>query len=408
MIGSAPSPPALSGIRIIDLTTVVFGPSATQVLADYGADVIKVETAEGDSTRQTGPSAEAGMSSLFLGSNRNKRSAVIDLKTSEGRGNLHALVDTADVFIHNIRPQKLQSLGLDCETLRGRNPRLIYAGLHGFGIDGPYAGRPAYDDVVQALGGAADLGRRQSGIPRYMPTILADKIAGQMAAHAVLAALYQRERTGAGQFVEIPMFECLVQFLLIEHMNARHSQPSGALQPGGEDDFGYRRTLAEWRRPYQTSDGYVCFMPYGDRDWRRFFTAAGLDHLTEDPRFATIGERTKNIEYLYRLLEQLMQSETSAHWLELGERLEIPCAPVNRLEDLEYDPHLREVEIFGSLPASDAWDFRYVRSPVRMSDSFVEPTLPPRLGQHTREILDALGVSSGSIPAVEEPDPPKA
>lgn len=166
--------PALAGIRVVDLTTVIFGPSATQVLADYGADVIKIEAPDGDSTRNTGPTAEAGMASLFLGSNRNKRSVVLDLKQPKALVALDALIASADIFIHNIRPQKLARLGLESAALRARYPRLIYIGLHGFGQDGPYGGRPAYDDIVQSLSGAADLGRRQTGVPRYMPTIVAD------------------------------------------------------------------------------------------------------------------------------------------------------------------------------------------------------------------------------------------
>ena len=397
-------PASLHGIRILDLTTVIFGPSATQVLADYGADVIKVEAPEGDSTRHTGPSAEPGMASLFLGSNRNKRSVVLDLKTPEGRAAILLLVDQSDVFIHNIRPQKLAALGLDSASLCARNPRLVYAGLHGFGIDGPYAGRPAYDDVIQSLGGAADLGRRQTGMPRYMPTVLGDKIAGQMAVHAVLAALFQRERTGKGQFVEVPMYECLVNFLLVEHLYARHivrGEDEGAVA----EDLGYMRTLAEWRRPYQTLDSHVCFMPYGDRDWQRFFAATGMPELASDPRFATLGERTRNIAELYRLLESIMSQDTTAHWLELGARLEIPCSPVNRLEDLEADEHLRAVELFGTLPTGADWDFRYVRSPVRMDDTHTIPRRPPRLGEHTLEVFKELGLDPAPLGPPDRPGP---
>lgn len=383
-------PSALKGVRIVDLTSVVFGPSATQVLADYGADVIKVEPPAGDSTRSTGPSREAGMASLFLGSNRNKRSVVLDLATAAGRETVLRLIDTADVFVHNIRPQKLPALGLDHERLAARNPRLIYAGLHGFGLGGDYAGRPAYDDVVQSLGGAADLGRRQTGTPRYMPTILADKIAGQMAVHAILAALFQRERTGIGQFVEVPMFECLVQFLLIEHMNARHLATSESEGAPAEAEFGYRRTLAEWRKPYSTRDGHVCFMPYGDRDWRLFFDAIGRGDLTDDPRFATITRRTENIELLYRMIEEIMPTKTTDEWLALGERLGIPCARINRMEELESDPHLQAVGMFGTLETAADWDFRFVRNPIRLSASTVEPRRPPRLGEHTAEVLASL------------------
>lgn len=389
-----PSASALAGIRVIDLTSVVFGPSATQVLADYGADVIKIERPGGDSTRLTGPSPEAGMASLFLGSNRNKRSVVLDLASDAGRETMLRLVETADVFVHNIRPQKLAGLELDYARLSRTNERLVYAGLHGFGLGGEYAGLPAYDDVVQALAGAADLGRRQTGVPRYMPTIIADKIAGQMAAHAILAALFQRERTGVGQFVEVPMFECLVQFLMLEHMNARHIAEPSAPEPARAQEFGYQRTLAEWRKPYRTKDGFVCFMPYGDRDWQQFFAATGRGDHTHDPRFATITERTNNIELLYSMIEETMLTGTTEEWLALGAELGIPCARVNGLEDLESDPHLQAVEMFGTLPMDADWDYRFVRSPVRLAASAVPPVRPPRLGEHTDEVLAELDVGN--------------
>lgn len=386
-----PSPAALGDVKVLDLTTVVFGPSATQALADYGADVIKVEGPEGDSTRHTGPALEAGMSSLFLGSNRNKRSLVLDLKTDKGRAVLDRLTTWADVLIHNIRPQKLQALGLDPCKACERNPRLIYVGLHGFGEDGPYAGRPAYDDIIQALSGAADLGRRQSGIPRYMPTIMADKVAGQMAVHATLAALYQRERTGRGQYIEVPMFECAVQFLLTEHLAAGHLIPAGVDGQAADESYGYRRTMAAWRRPYATTDGFVCFMPYNDRNWRDFFVASGRDDLLGDPRYANIAARTEHIEQLYALLEAEIAKWSSDHWLELGERLGIPCSVVNRLEDLERDPHLQAVGMFGQLEAGEQWSMRFVRNPVRLKESEVTPVMPPRLGQHGPQVLQELG-----------------
>ena len=389
--------PALAGIRVVDLTTVIFGPSATQVLADYGADVIKVEAPGGDSTRQTGPTAETGMASLFLGSNRNKRSVVLDLKRAEAREALNALIATADIFIHNVRPQKLAGLGLDPDTVRANHPRLIYIGLHGFGEDGPYGGLPAYDDIIQSLSGAADLGRRQTGVPRYMPTIVADKVAGQMAAHAALAALFQRERTGKGQFIEVPMFEVMVQFLMIEHLNARQIVSPTDDGPHGPEAMGYARTLAEWRKPYATRDGFVCLMPYNDRDWRAFFAAVGREDLSGDPRFANIADRTRNIAELYRLLETIIAQDSTAHWLELGERLGIACAAVNSLADLETDPHLSAVGMFGMLPASTDWSMRYVRSPIRMTGSSVDPHLPPRLGEHTREVLAAIGLATDLI-----------
>ena len=392
---------ALSGIRVVDLTTVVFGPSASQALADYGADVIKVEAPGGDTTRHTGPSAEPGMSSLFLGSNRNKRSIVLDLKSPEGREALGALIDTADVFMHNVRPQKLAALGLAPEELLRRNSRLVYAGLHGFGQDGPYSGRPAYDDIVQALSGAAGACRRQTGTPRYIPTIVADKVGGQMAVHAILAALFQRERTGRGQFVEVPMFEAMVQFLLIEHFNARQIvQKAAKDDEPEEEDLGYRRTLAEWRKPYPTRDGHVCFMPYNDRDWRVFFDEIGRAELASDARFSTVSARAQNIETLYKLLEGFISEHETAHWLAMGDRLGIACATVNSMADLEADPHLQFVKMFARLETGSDWQMRYVRSPVRLQDSEVEAKRPPRLGEHTSEVLQELDLPAETLAAI--------
>src|SRR5205085_2911255 len=221
----------LTGIRILDLSTVVLGPYASQTLAEYGADVIKIEAPEGDSTRRTGPSNEPGMGAIFLGVNRGKRSVVLDLKQPAGREALVKLVDTADVLMHSIRPQKLAAIGLDPETLRARNPKLVYVGLHGFAEDGPYGGMPAYDDIIQGLSGCAGLMERQSGQPQYYPTIAADKTTGLVAAHAILAALFKRERSGEGSYVEVPMLESMVAFNLVEHFYGLHFEPALA-EPG--------------------------------------------------------------------------------------------------------------------------------------------------------------------------------
>lgn len=401
---STPQLAALSGVRVIDLTTVIFGPYATQMLADYGADVIKIEAPGGDSTRQSGVARESGMASLFLGANRNKRSVVLDLKQDAARQALLALVDEADVFIHNVRPQKLERLGLGPAVLCARNPRLVFAGLHGFGEGGPYAGLPAYDDVIQAMSGAADLVQRQSGQLGYFPTVAADKISAHMAVHAVLAALFQRQHTGRGQVIEIPMYECMVSFLLTEHFYARHLARPGEAAPPRVDEFGYPRAVASWRRPYRTADGSLCLMPYTDQNWRSFFEAVGRPDLAADQRFANISGRTRHISELLQTVADIVCTRDTAHWLALCARLDIPCAPVQLLETLEADPHLEAVDMFQDLPLPDGDSLRFVRSPVRMRDSRVPLRAPPRLGEHNAEILSSLPLPADVLgPLIDPP-----
>lgn len=390
---NTPSNAALGSIRVLDLTSIVFGPYASQILADYGADVVKIEAPGGDSTRNTGPGFEAGLSAIFLGINRNKRSVVLDLKQAAARDALLTLVDQADVFMHSIRPQKMARLGLDPDTLRARNPRLIYAGLYGFGSGGAYDGQPAYDDTIQGLSGVTDIVARQTGTPRYLPTIAADKTCGLMAAHAILAALFQRERTGQGQFVEIPMFESMTSYMLVEHFYGRHLLDT-------DEPAGYPRTLSPWRKPYKTADGYVCIMPYTDRHWKRFFESIGNASIANDTRFVDIAARTRHIDQLYELLGEAMLKRSTSEWLILCERLEIPAAKINSLDDLEHDEHLKSVDFFVDVPDTGNHSYRFVRSPVRMEHGNIAPTMPPRLGQHTREILSEAGLQDDQITAM--------
>ena len=386
---------ALGGVRILDLSSVVFGPYASQILADYGADVVKVEAPAGDSTRRTGPAQEPGLAAIFLGLNRNKRSIVLDLKQPSAREALLALADQADVLMHSMRPAKMEALGLGPETLCARNPRLVYAGLYGFGAGGAYDGRPAYDDIIQGLSGLADLVDRQTGTPRYLPTVVADKTCGLVAAHAILAALFQRERTGRGQQLEVPMFESMASFALVEHYYGRHLRD----EPG---EAGYPRALTPNRRPCRTADGHICLMPYTDAHWRGFFIAAGRPDLAEDPRFADISARTRNIEALYELQAGIVAAHDTAYWLALCERLEIPAARINRLQDLENDPHLQSVDFFVPLESACGSRYRFVRNPVRMQHSQVPPAMPPRLGEHTREVLRQAGLDDARIDALLE------
>jgi crotonobetainyl-CoA:carnitine CoA-transferase CaiB-like acyl-CoA transferase len=375
----------LKGIRVIDLTTVAMGPLASQWLGDFGAEVIKIEAPEGDSTRQTGPSIEPGMAAMFLSANRNKKSVVLDLKTPDGRDALGRLIDGADVFMHNIRPQKLAKLGLAPEDVTKRNPRLVYAGLHGFGEAGPYGGRPAYDDIIQGLSGCADLMRRQTGEARYFPTITADKTTGLIAAMAILAALTGRTTSGRGAIVEIPMFESMAGFNLVEHLYGRQFTP-----PRGE--MGYPRVLSQHRRPYCSRDGYVCMLPYTDAHWRAFFEQAGEPQHATDPRFAAMAARTTNIDALYALAADLIVRQDTAYWLEACERIGVPAAPVLSLDEVVEDPHLNAVGFFSTLHDPSLGELCMPGVPVLFDGERPPVALPPRLGEHNREVLGEVGL----------------
>ncbi|MDB5885846.1 MAG: L-carnitine dehydratase/bile acid-inducible protein [Polaromonas sp.] len=375
----------LNGVRILDLSTVVLGPYASQILADYGADVIKIEAPEGDSTRRTGPSTEDGMGAIFLGVNRGKRSIVLDLKTPHGQEALLKLVDTADVLMHSIRPQKLAQIGLDPVTLRARNPRLVYVGLHGFAQDGPYGGMPAYDDIIQGMSGCAALMEKQTGTPQYYPTIAADKTSGLVAAHAILAALFMRERTGEGSYVEVPMLESMVAFNLVEHFYGQHFEPPLA-------GPGYPRLLNPWRRPYRTTDGHLCAMPYTDAHWCRFFIEAGAPELALDDRFTNISARTRNIEKLYELAAQFIAGRSTATWLEIFNRLEIPASRMHRLEDLQQDEHLSATGFFETLHDPAMGTLRFPGVPVKFDHVRPPVRMAPRLGEHTDQLLAELGM----------------
>jgi len=383
----------LQGVRVLDLSSVVLGPYASQTLAEYGADVIKIEPPEGDSTRRTGPSSEPGMGAIFLGVNRGKRSVVLDLKREDARAALLQLVDSADVLMHSIRPQKLAAIGLDPETLLRRNPRLVYVGLHGFAEDGPYGGMPAYDDIIQGVSGCAALMERQGATPQYFPTIAADKTSGLVATHAILAALFRRERTGQGAYVEVPMLEAMVSLNLVEHFYGHHFEPALA-------DTGYPRLFAKHRRPYRTADGYLCAMPYTDAHWKRFFVEGGMPEAAADPRFANITERTKNIDALYTLAAQVIETRSTAEWLATFARLEIPASRMNRLEDLVDDPHLKATGFFQTLTDPRMGALRFPGAPVRMDRARLPVGMAPRLGEHTHQVLRDAGIE---LPSTTEP-----
>lgn len=364
----------LEGIKIVDLTTVIFGPLASQVLADYGATVIKIETPSGDSTRYTGPSAESGMSSLFLSSNRNKESVVVDLKSRDGVAALHSILAAADVFMHNMRPTKLAALGFSSQELLQRYPKLVYADLLGFGSGGAYSGRPAYDDVIQGMTGIPDMMERKTGQSDYLPTIMVDKLSGHVAAHAILAAIVKSTRSGRGGTVEVPMFEVAVAFNLVENLFGGHFVPAR----GG---IGYPRTLSKLRRPWKTSDGHICMLPYTDEHWRRFFKHCGCEELAGDPRFRSQKARTENIEQLLTIAADHVRRCPTDEWVGVCDELEIPAAAISRLENLLGDQHLQDVGFFQTIEDPEMGTIRFPGVPVLFDGQRPPVRMPPRLGE---------------------------
>jgi formyl-CoA transferase len=380
-------PALLSGVRIIDMTSVVFGPLATQMLGDLGADVIKVESPEGDMLRQVQPAQSPGMGAAFLGVNRNKRSVVLDLKTDDGRRSLRRLLRDADVFISSIRPAALARLSLAPDALRRENPRLVTVAAVGFGSDGPYRDKPAYDDSIQAVSGMAGLAtmRDPGAPPSYAPTILADKLGGVTAAWAVMAALYHRERTGEAQHVEVPMFETLASFLLVEHMAAATFEDL-------PQSFGYSRMLVPHRRPVQTKDGYITILPYSNAQWARFFRAIGREDMLCHPWVTNMDERSRNIGAVYDMVAQFAPSRTTQEWVDLMEEADIPVMPVRMLPDLPQDPHIEATGFFQRVAHPTEGTIWTTKPPVKFSATPARHDLrpAPHLGEHSEEILSGV------------------
>ena len=378
----------LQSVRIIDLTSIIFGPLATQMLGDLGADVIKVEAPEGDLLRQVQPSRHRLMGAAFLGANRNKRSVVLDLKTQADRDRLRKLLVDADVMISSIRPAALARLSLDPETLRNENPSLITVSATGYGQDGPYASKPAFDDIVQAVSGLASLPtlRDPEAKPDYSPTILADKLGGVTTAYAVMAALFHRERTGQAQHVEVPMFETLTAFLLAEHMD-------GATFDEVPENFGYARMLVPHRRPLQTADGFITILPYTNAQWARFFKTVGRDDMINHVWVTDMDTRSRNIGALYDMVARIALTRTTADWLALMEQADIPAMPVNTLSDLPNDPHLSVTGFFQKVEHPTEGTIWMTRPPIRFSATPARHDLRPApgLGEHNDEIIGPGG-----------------
>jgi crotonobetainyl-CoA:carnitine CoA-transferase CaiB-like acyl-CoA transferase len=381
-------PGPLAGIRVIDLTTIVMGPYATQILGDMGADVIKVEGLSGDIFREVAPFRHRGMGAAFLNVNRNKRSLVLNLELEEDKQILFKLLATADVFVYTLRPRSLARFGLDYNSLREGNPRLIHCGAYGFSEEGPYRGRPAYDDVIQAMSGTASLeSRNDPDGPKFINTIMADKIAGLSAAYAIAAALYERERSGLGQAIEVPMFETLVSFNMIEHLAGETFCPALG-------SMGYDRVLSPHRGPYRTKDGYIGLMPYSTAHWQQFFEIAGKPQYAADVRFTEHAARSENIDELYRILADILVERSTAEWIRLLETADIPMAPVLSPEDLLEDQHLQALGFFRRDSHPSEGEIRTVSSPIRFSRTPASiERLAPRLDEHREEILKEISWS---------------
>ncbi|MGA2953110.1 MAG: CoA transferase [Caulobacteraceae bacterium] len=377
----------LHGIRIVDMTGVVFGPYATHMLADLGADVIKVEPPQGDQMRMSGrPARTRLMSPAHLTLNRGKRSIVLDLKLPQDAEVMRALLADAEIFIHNVRAEAIAKLGFGYDEVRDLNPEIIYVHGVGFGSSGPYAELQAYDDAIQAATGAVSLASRVDGDPRprYIPSLIADKVAGLYGAQAMLAALTHKLRTGRGQLVEVPMFEAFAHFILEEHLGGHTFVPPTA-------PIGYPRQLDPARQPFPTADGYVSIVPYTDANLVETFRVLGRPEICEGEGFATARDRGLKISELYALIAELTPKRTTSEWVEALRAARIPAMAVRDLADVTEDPHLKAVGFFRQRTHPTEGEFLEMQPPVRYSDaSPATIRTAPTLGEHSEEIRAEL------------------
>jgi crotonobetainyl-CoA:carnitine CoA-transferase CaiB-like acyl-CoA transferase len=402
-----PSTGPLAGVTILDLSTVVLGPYATQLLGDMGADIVKVENGAGDIMRHAGPSPAPGMGAIYMGLNRNKRSVLLDLKTPDGIEAIRRLAAKSDVFFTNVRMDGLKRLKLGYDDLKRIRQDIIYVHCAGYGAGGVYEGKPAYDDLIQAGSGVADLLRiREGGPPKYMPALFADKVSGLHAAYATLAGLFARAQTGKGQFIEAPMYEAFTAFNMVENLFGHTFIPPLA-------QVAYTRSSSPNRKPYQTKDGFIGVLPYSDAQWQTFFELGGRPELfAQDPRFNTYKARTANINALYELVAEVALTKTTAEWLELLEKADIPSMKCNSLLDVLEDPHLRGTGFIHERDHPAIGKYVAMEHPVKFTGTPADiRSEPPLLGQHTVEVLLELGFSQADAERIAEHsagDPNKA
>src|SRR5690349_16577980 len=378
-------PGPLAGIRVVDLTAMVMGPYCTQIMADMGAEVIKVEPPQGDTIRYVSVGPTVGMSGVFVNINRGKRSVVLDLRTTEGHRALRALIESSDIFVHSMRAKAVAKLGFAYDDVAAINPRIVYTSCYGYSRRGPRADRPAYDDTIQAECGLPGVQELLTGEANYVGTVMADKVAGLTALYATMMALFHRQRTGEGQEVEVSMFETMASFMLVEHANGAIFDPP--LGPAV-----YPRTVAPNRRPYRTSDGHIAALIYNDKHWNAFMKAVRPPWASE--LYATLEQRAREIDTVYGLLAETMKERSTAQWMALLRELEIPAAPLNTPGALFDDPHLNAVGMFETVdtphgpvrfPGVPTW---FSRTPGRVAGP------APELGEHTASVLDQLGLDN--------------
>jgi len=386
----------LQGVRVLDLTSVIVGPFATQLLADMGADVTKVEPPEGDVMRHVPPMRSNGMGHLFLHMNRNKRSIMLDLKTDAGKQALFRLIEPSDVLTCNMRPQALKALGLDYDAVSKANPKIIYATVAGYGQTGPKAHQPAYDDLIQGAVAVPSLAAAGGSELRYAPLTLADRTVALNFAMAICACLVHRERTGRGQQLTIPMFESMAQFVLSDHMGgATFDPPIGATT--------YTRLLSKNRRPYRTRDGYVCALIYNDKQWRSFCRVTGQTLLLDDRRFSDQQSRAENIDVFYGIISDILATRSTREWLELFDSADIPAGELHTPASLIEDAHLQATNFFETFEHPTEGRLRMMRPPMDWSGGALRiRRLPPTLGADGNLVLREAGYTHEQIAEMVE------
>jgi crotonobetainyl-CoA:carnitine CoA-transferase CaiB-like acyl-CoA transferase len=383
----------LEGIRVVDMTSVVVGPLCTQMLADYGADVIKIEAPPGGDIARTlaGRAVTPLMSGKFVHLNRNKRSLALDLKKPGGLDALKRLLKVSDVLVWNIRPPAMVRLGLAYDEVKAVNPKLIYVGMFGFGQDGRYKDKPAYDSIIQGAGGVAALNHMATGEPRYLPIVMADRTAGLIATQMILLALYHRERSGEGASIEVPMFENMTKFVLEEHMYLKTFEP-----PLGS--VADPRLMDPNAKPLKTKDSWICISANTNDQAFAIFEAIGRPELKDDPRFSSVAARFKNVRDYFAVRAEGLKQKTTAEWVEILDRLDVPAMPYHTLDSLMEDPHLADVGFFQTVEHPTEGKIRNMRLPNKASFGARRDFMgAPKLGQHSTDVLHDAGLTDEEI-----------